>query len=399
MEYSPFALPTSTLLANTYRIDSLIGQGGFGLTYGGEDVKLSRPVAIKEFFPSGCGREGLNLRAAGGWQISDIEKGRTRFLYEGRALARFRHEGIVQIFSGFEANDTAYLVMEWLRGRTLSQVIEDKGGPLSVSGATKILLKVADALTHVHEAGLLHRDIKPDNILCCNDGRVLLLDFGLATDFNRGEGKSTRQLQTTVSAGTPGYAPLEQYSQRATLTPATDVYALSATLYFLLTGEEPLPATDRVLGTVMAEPHTLNSNVPMDLTDVILKGMALEVARRPKSVEEWLSLIQGQADHTVIHIPPVSAQPVHSPSPQIVPKSPKSLAPLSPSSTKGAGNWKVFFRLLTTTSKALLTWILLLPMENLGRIFLRQQVKTGKYSCGMLRAKNECENLIILLAS
>ena len=107
MTHSPFALKTGTVLAGSFRLDALLGQGGYGLTYGGQDLKLHRPVAIKEFFPAGCGREGTTLQASGGWQPSDIENGRTRFLEEGRALARFRHEGIVPVYSAFEANDTA----------------------------------------------------------------------------------------------------------------------------------------------------------------------------------------------------------------------------------------------------------------------------------------------------
>lgn len=351
MNNSPFALTSGTNLSSGFRIDTLLGQGGYGLTYGGQDLKLNRPVAIKEFFPVGCEREGTNLKASGGWLPNDIEIGRARFLEEGRALARFRHEGIVPVYSAFEDNETAYLVMEWLHGQTLSQMVEFSNKPLPVSEAVELMLKVADALSHVHEAGLLHRDIKPDNVLRSDDKRVVLLDFGLATDFNRRGSHTTRQLQMVLSGGTPGYAPLEQYSQRADLTPATDVYALSATLYFLLTGQEPLSATDRAMGTLFPEPHSLNDKVSSAISNMVLDGMALEAARRPISAKEWATRLQNSASQPSSPTARPSAPNVAASIQtalfanvsQTAPVIPVTLAPLTPTKPVHASNWKVVF--------------------------------------------------------
>lgn len=234
--------PGSILDNNTFTVGKVLGQGGFGITYLGSDRHLRRPVAIKEFFPAGCVRQSATVGPAGEWTPATYAEARTRFVHEGEMLGRFTHTGIVQVYAAFEANNTAYPVMEYLRGQTLAEILALRGGRLEEAEALGYLHRVGEALDVVHEAGLLHRDIKPDNIIVCAEGRVVLVDFGTAREFSAGQ---TQRHSVTL---TPGYAPLEQYAQRAQRGPYTDVYALAATAYHLLTGEVPVAAPDRAAG-------------------------------------------------------------------------------------------------------------------------------------------------------
>ena len=160
----------------------------------------------------------------------------------------------MDVYGTFEENNTAYMVMELLRGKTLGQLVEERG-PLPEAEAIGYIRRVGEALIVVHEASLLHRDLKPDNIMLTGDGEVVLIDFGTARAFAAGK---TGRMTTMV---TPGYAPLEQYGQSVRFGPFTDVYALAATLYHVLTGQMPAPATDRASGVDLVPPRTLNPAV------------------------------------------------------------------------------------------------------------------------------------------
>lgn len=282
----PHALPSGTLLAGgVYRVERVLGQGGFGLTYEAHDQSLGRAVAIKELFPAGSVRAGRAVRPAGGLSRDEYATARARFLEEARVLARFHHPGIVQVFTSFEENDTAYMVMELLRGETLAAKLE-RAGPLPEAEALSIIERVGEALGAVHDAGLLHRDLKPENLMLTVDGRAVLIDFGTAREFAAG---STRRMTAML---TPGYAPLEQYSQSARFGTFTDVYALAGTLYHMLTGQLPVAALDRVQGVELPPPHTLRPELRRSVSDAIMWALEVSIQNRPASVREFLTALR-----------------------------------------------------------------------------------------------------------
>jgi len=282
----PHALPPGTLLAaGNYRIERLLGQGGFGLTYEAQDQSLGRAVAIKELFPAGSVRAGRAVRPAGGLSRDELAAARARFLVEARVLARFHHPGIVQVFTSFEENETAYMVMELLRGETLAARLE-RCGPLPEAKALSIIVGVGEALGAVHDAGLFHRDLKPENLMLTPEGRAVLIDFGTAREFAAG---STRRMTAML---TPGYAPLEQYSQQARFGTFTDVYALAGTLYHALTGQLPVAALDRVQGVELPPPHTLRPEIRRSVSDAIMWALEVSIQKRPASVREFLTALR-----------------------------------------------------------------------------------------------------------
>jgi WD40 repeat protein/predicted Ser/Thr protein kinase len=279
------SLPLGTkLLGGKYTVGKVLGQGGFGITYMGADTVLSRPVAIKELFPEGCQRNGTTVQPT---RItpSDFASMKQRFLDEARLLASLNHPGIVKVYDFFEENNTAYMVMEYLRGKSLAKLVEERGGALSEQEAVGYILKVCEALDVVHKSGYLHRDIKPENIIVCDDGRVVLIDFGAARSFMAG-----RTGRMTVIL-TPGFAPLEQYAEQAKRGAYTDIYALGATLYYLLTGEVPVSATDRASGVRLRSVREINPMVSERVEKAVMKAMAMKVDERPQSVGEFVKLL------------------------------------------------------------------------------------------------------------
>ena len=233
-------LPAGTVLqGGGFIVEGLLGQGGFGITYKSRDARLSRTLALKEFFPQaqGCLRRETTVHPSGGITIGEFHEERNKFLEEGQRLAQFQHPSIVRVFSLFEENNTAYMVMEFLKGKTLLKMVEETG-PLEERLLVQLIEQVAGALGVVHQANVIHRDIKPENIMLVQDNRAVLVDFGTAREFAAGK---TRKMTTML---TPGYAPLEQYGQHARFGVFTDIYALGATTYHLLTGQVPIQATD-----------------------------------------------------------------------------------------------------------------------------------------------------------
>ncbi len=207
---------------------------------------------------------------------------RARFRREAAALARFNHPGIVRVFEVTEANDTAYLVMELVEGRSLHQVAAARADPLAVDEVLDAALRVGLALSAVHEAGLLHRDVNPSNVMVDSSGRVVLIDFGLARRYgDEISGSMTR-------AVTPGYAPPEQYAGSAKVGPPCDVYGLAATTYKLLTGVTPVNVFDRQAGAALQAPAELRQDIPSLVSQAILDGMELNPAHRPASASAFL---------------------------------------------------------------------------------------------------------------
>ncbi|GAG09657.1 unnamed protein product, partial [marine sediment metagenome] len=252
--------------------------------------------AIKEYFPHGSMREGTTVRTTGTLTEDNYKSIKERFLDEGKLLARFEHRGIVGIKTLFEENNTAYMVMEYLRGQTLQKMIENRG-VLSEYEVKEYALEIADALNQVHQRNFLHRDIKPENIIVTEDGRVVLIDFGSARQFAAGQ---TKKMTSWV---THGYAPIEQYSQKGRFTVPTDIYALGATMYHLMTGEQPEAATERVNEPedILTPLIRLNPEISITTNDAILWAMALRAHDRPQSVTEFIQALEGTVS------PPVKA--------------------------------------------------------------------------------------------
>jgi serine/threonine protein kinase len=287
------ALANGTRLqSDAFRVDGILGQGGFGITYRGHDLRLERPVAIKEFFPFGAAiriSQDNRLEPSGGLSRAEFDAARAAFFDEARTLARFSHPNIVNVFTAFEEKNTAYMVMEFLSGQSLQARIEERR-VLSEAEALDAIEQVGRALEVIHGAGLLHRDLKPDNILLCPDAgggeRAVLLDFGSARSFTAGQTQNLDRLLT------PGYAPLEQYSSSARFDVYTDIYSLGATLYQCLTGQVPPAATDRAGGVQLSPPRQLNPQLSRAISDATLWALSLSANERPQSMRAFLEALR-----------------------------------------------------------------------------------------------------------
>jgi len=284
---SGLALPVGTKLKERYSVGRVLGQGGFGITYMGGDITLSRPVAIKELFPEGCIRNQTTVQPTRPDIQNEFAHIKQRFMEEARLLANLNHPGIVKVYDFFEENNTAYMIMELLKGKSLRQLIEEKG-KIDEKEAVDYIKKVCEALSIVHKNGYLHRDIKPDNIFITEDGRAVLIDFGSAREFIAGRTKTHTVILT------PGYAPFEQYSYVAQRGPFIDIYALSATLYHMLTGEVPVDAPARQAGIKLRSPREINPKVSQTVSDAVMAGLEMDYKKRPQSVEEFLSLLEAK---------------------------------------------------------------------------------------------------------
>ena len=284
----PTELAPSTLLQGKFKITKTLGQGGFGITYKAENISLGNTVCIKELFIGGNSTRGAhNTVQSQGFKEVSFDYFKKRFIDEARGLAKFNHPGIVRVTDVFEENETAYFVMEFVHGQTLKEMVAQQGA-LPTEKAIALILHLLDAVEAVHSQGMLHRDIKPDNILITPEGKSVLIDFGSARQF--AEGYTTTQ----TAILTPGYAPLEQYSDKAKRGPFTDIYALGATIYFILTGVKPIAATDRGLET-LSSPETLNPAVSKTLASVVMLAMNLKPEDRFQTIAQMREALQHQA--------------------------------------------------------------------------------------------------------
>lgn len=294
----PDALPINTNLYNgNFTILRVLGQGGFGITYVASDNSLRREVAIKEFFPQGCVRSGTAVQPSSSISPDEYSSARETFLDEARTLAQFNNANIVDVYTVFAENNSAYMVMELLRGNTLQQVVEIRGA-LPQDEAIGYTEHVANALEAVHGAGLLHQDIKPDNVMVCDDGRVVLIDFSLSRKQENDTGLGTRQFSGAVRSGTPGYAPLEQYARQAQVGTYTDVYSLAATLYHMLTGKEPVEATDRAAGTDMPAVQAYNPRIGAGLSQAVMQALSMEPRNRPQTARAFIDSLHNSGAST-----------------------------------------------------------------------------------------------------
>ena len=285
----PHHLPPGTVLMGRYLVGRALGEGGFGITYLGRDLRLELRVAIKEYFPTAwvCRRPdtspGVSVYTGAG---PDYEKGRSRFLFEARTMARMEKQPeIVGVRDFFEANGTAYIVMEHLDGTTFKELVRSRGR-IPARELLDMIEPVFSALSAMHAAGLIHRDISPDNLMLERDS-VRLLDFGCARESALGEETVTITLKH-------GYAPIEQYQHKAQ-GPWTDVYALAVTIYYCLTGRTPPQALDRLMDDELIPPRRLGAELTEAQERALLRGMGIRQHRRWRSMEEFRSALYGVA--------------------------------------------------------------------------------------------------------
>lgn len=285
MEKNSYSLQRNTGLIGRYVIQEVLGQGGFGITYLGIDKLYGNKVAIKEYYP-----QKIAMRKA---QYEDVvtvtsieeknnyDKGKKRFLDEAQVMARFnKNEGIVKILDFFEANNTAYIVMEYLEGITLKQYL-GKYGVLQFRNLIEMMPPLLEALIEIHSQGLIHRDISPDNIMVQHNGKLKLMDFGAARDYTESGNKSLTVILK------PGYAPPEQYQTHGVQGPWTDIYALCATIYKCLTGITPPDAIARVMDDKFKEPDQLDGKLSPDIKKILWKGMNIFPEERYQDIGEF----------------------------------------------------------------------------------------------------------------
>lgn len=279
-------LAPGTLLNGKYLIGNFIGEGGFGITYIGKDRNLDIRVAIKEYYPCGYVNRNNDHSNTVTATTSDgedfFEKGKARFLQEARSIAKFPEEpGIVKVRDYFEENDTAYIVMEYLEGETLSQHIRGKG-KMEPAECVSLMVPVMRSLEKFHEAGMIHRDISPDNIMYQKNGTLKLMDFGSARYF------ANHDMEMSVILK-QGYSPEEQYRKTGKQGPWTDVYSLCATIYSCITGVIPENALDRLYKDTLQKPSQLGVSIRADQEDALMRGMAVSLENRCANMGELMA--------------------------------------------------------------------------------------------------------------
>ncbi|MBQ2919247.1 MAG: serine/threonine protein kinase [Bacteroidales bacterium] len=279
-----------TLKNGEYRICKVLGQGGFGVTYLAEQVSLGRKVAIKEFFMKDyCERdEETALVTLGTKSNKDlVERFRQKFIKEARMIASLNNQHIVKIHDIFEENGTAYYVMEYYGGGSLKDVVSRRGA-LPEHEAVKYVSEISDALKYVHNRNMLHLDIKPSNILLDENGRCILIDFGISKCYD----DDGEQTSSTPVGKSKGYAPMEQYVAGGInkFTPATDIYSLGAVLYYLVTGQTP-PDANEVYNDGLDSEHL--QSVSPAIKAAMVSAMQPRRGDRPDSIDNFMELFNG----------------------------------------------------------------------------------------------------------
>ena len=289
----------------TYRIEKILGQGGFGITYLATDLSLDRLVAIKEFFPKDyCERDHdtshLSIGTSGSSDF--VSRLKAKFLKEARNIAKFDHPGIIKIHAAFEENNTAYYVMDYIEGESLSDKIK-REGPLSEEVALNYITKAGEALAYIHQQKMNHLDVKPANIMIRQaDNFPILIDFGLSKQYDS-EGNQT---STTPVGISHGFAPLEQYNDGGVkeFSPQTDIYSLAATLYYLVSGVTPPHATQ-----LIEEEISFPTGFPANLISAISIAMSSARKHRYSAVSYFLTALKPTDETTDIAAPTVISVP------------------------------------------------------------------------------------------
>lgn len=282
------ALEPGTVLNGKILIGNILGMGNYGITYMGFDMLLEYRVAVKEFFPNEMVERDENgaLYVAEGVSVEEYEDELKAYQTEARILAQFsKHPGIVSIKELFFQNNTAYMVMEYLEGGTLRRYIDNHGGRLEVNHALELMEPVITSMEEIHNCGLIHRDISPENIMLDDDGSIKVIDFGATKKLNN----KTSQ----IYFGKFGYAPLEQMLGEGQ-GPWTDVYGICATMYCMITGDIPTDSYQRSLNEPLA--HISEYGIPMErrISDSIMRGLSMECKDRPQDMGQLRKQMYGQ---------------------------------------------------------------------------------------------------------
>ena len=298
MEENLHCLRKGTRLIGRYTIEGVLGQGGFGITYLGIDELHEKKVAIKEFFPQGIVTRNIEYRdtvtVTFVGEKDNYEKGKERFLKEARTMAKFsKDEGIVKALDFFEINNTAYIVMEYLEGITLKQYLRENQR-IAPEDLIELLVPLIESLDEIHSQGMIHRDISPDNIMVLPDGRIKLMDFGAARDYTEFGEKS---LSIVLK---PGYAPPEQYQTHGVQGPWTDIYALCATMYKCITGENPPDAIERVMDDSLKKISEFGIVIPTQEEAAIIKGMSVSAQDRYQNIKDFCEDLYGAYEETSV---------------------------------------------------------------------------------------------------
>ena len=279
------ALKSGTELVGDYRIERVLGAGGFGITYLAVETALDRHVTIKEYFPSDFAARTSTSDAAPRSQdcASDYRWGLDRFIEEAQTLAKFTHPNIVRVYRYFRANNTAYMVLHFEEGQSLKAWLKGLGRAPRQKELDAIVSPLLDALEMIHAQDFLHRDIAPDNIIIRKDGTPVLIDFGSA------RGEILAHSKTVSALVKPGYSPYEQYAETSRQQgPWTDIYALGATLYHAISGKRPADSPSRMVKDelVPARDAALSA-YRAGFLKAIDHALALQTDSRPKSIAAW----------------------------------------------------------------------------------------------------------------
>ena len=281
-----YALQPGTILNGKYVVGTVLGQGGFGITYIGLDLAQGSKVAIKEYFPSAHVSRTQSSQGTLQWYNTESartarESGKEMFLKEARKMSRVKDiPQAVQVLDLFRQNETAYIVMDFIEGQTLKAYLKQHG-PLGWAEAETLFLPVIYAMARIHQEGLIHRDLSPDNLMLQSNGSVRILDLGAAKDLNINSGASSMQVAKS------GFSPPEQYTSRGSSGPWTDVYALAATMYYSLTGVLPPAAMDLLSGETLRWDHPQLKAVPKNVLTALQKAMVLQPDKRTQAMLEF----------------------------------------------------------------------------------------------------------------
>ncbi|MBI2796917.1 MAG: protein kinase [Gemmatimonadetes bacterium] len=331
-ERSEIALPLrQTLREGRYYVGRTLGDpGGFGMTYLGWDSALQRKVALKEYFPWRTAMRVPNSSQAQPMSqsvTSDYKTGLQGFLDEARRLAALDHQNVVKVLDYLEANGTGYIMMPFYEGQDLGSYLEERGGKLPWREVVDIMLPLLDGLQQVHDAGLIHRDIKPGNIYLAKgargEARPILIDFGAARWAT-----STHELTAIL---TEGFAPLEQYPGCGAQGPTTDIYAVAATAYALISGRVPATAPARTAGFNVQPLHELAPDVPLVVSEAIDCGLSLKPDDRPQRASVFARMLRDAASGTVKSVRPSVGSAAQAPT-MIIP--PTRVTPMGVPATR-----------------------------------------------------------------
>ena len=284
----PMVLPLGTKLMDKILIGKVMGKGGFGITYLGYDLRMEKIIAVKEYYPNGIAyrsQSGTEVLVADSKSNETFDKGTEKFYSEAEMVAQFNgNPNIVGVYDYFRANNTVYLIMEYLNGVTLKNYVK-KHGKITDGQALFVMDKIAAALSITHSAGVLHRDISPDNIMVCLDGKIKLIDFGAARQIMA---ESSSNLTVVMK---PGYTPIEQYTKKGRQGAWTDIYALGASIYFAMTEtviDDPYERMDND-GEFAENRHGINTT----LWNVIKKCTMINASDRFGSAIELRKALSG----------------------------------------------------------------------------------------------------------